>query len=76
MAKQLPTARKWRDEWAQLRDGFIAEGLDNSDAQGCADSEMWRRYGLWEHEFYALDPWAWIAEGERREKLQRERLGK
>jgi hypothetical protein len=37
------------------------EGLTTSDAQGCADAELFKRYGLSEITIVRQNPIAWIA---------------
>lgn len=74
MAKKIPSPRKWWAEWNALRDQFLEDGLTVSDAQGAADAELFIRWGVRESDVYTADPIGWIMEGQRWERLERERI--
>ena len=48
--------REYRSFVAELE----GEGLTTSDAQGCADAELYRKYGISEMNLVRQNPQAWL----------------
>lgn len=56
MIDQLTYAREQRALIAELE----AEGLTTSDAQGCADAELYKKYGVSEMQVVRRNPQGWL----------------
>lgn len=64
MIDQLQYAREYRDLVIELE----GEGLTTSDAQGCADAELFRKYGVSEIQVVRQNPQGWLNANEQLEK--------
>jgi hypothetical protein len=56
MINQFAYAKEQRALIAELE----AEGLTTSDAQGCADAELFKKYGVTEMQVIRLSPQGWL----------------
>lgn len=65
MIDQLQYAKEYRDLVIELE----GEGLTTSDAQGCAEAELFKKYGVSEMQVVRQNPQGWL---DANEQLERE----
>ena len=54
------TAIEYIREYRALVEELEGEGLTTSDAQGCADAELFKKYGVTEMTVVRSNPQAWL----------------
>ena len=56
----MTTAIDYIREYRALVEELEGEGLTTSDAQGCADAELFKKYGVTEMTLVRQNPQAWL----------------